>query len=500
VFDSYTQPGVRLAQLLADAQLQGCSDLSVTSCSSDSRSVKPGDLFAALLGTQCDGHDYIAEARDRGAAALLVERPVPSCGLPVCLVPDTRDAYGQVCQALAGLPSQSVKTIGITGTNGKTTTAALTASVLNAGGASVATSGTLGQFDGFDRTDTTHTTPPSPMLANWLARSAANGCSHAVMEVSSHALSQRRTAGIEYDAACFTNFRHDHLDYHNTLESYHRTKKRLLEQVSPDGLVVLNADDPVCRELLEEIDNPALTIGMQHPAEITATVLERSVSEQTFLLSIDSENAVVRTEMIGDHHIYNCLSAAALGFAYGIDLPTIVRGLELAGQVPGRLQRIECGQPFSVFVDYCHTPDAMQVVLSTLRQVTQGRLICVFGAGGDRDRAKRPEMARATDQIADQMILTSDNPRTEDVLQIINDLCQGLREDSPVEIELDRAAAIGRALGEAEEGDTVLIAGKGHEAYQLVGNQRYYHDDSEVVRDVLYQRAALESTLLAEGV
>ena len=478
---------ISLRRLLPAARFVAAADIEVISCSRDSRRVRPGDLFVALPGNVHDGHDFAPEAARRGAAALLAQRPLPGIGLPTCCVPDTREAYARLCQALAGSPGERLRVIGITGTNGKTTTSCLVASVLSTAGYPVGLLGTLGGFDGLDFEDSTLTTPPPEELARWLARMVANGCSHAVLEVSSHALDQSRIAGITLDAACVTNVRRDHLDYHRSILDYRMTKSRLLGYLSGEGFAVVNADDPTSASYLAEIHGPVLTVGIRSAAEISATVIERFLSEQTFLLTAGSETLPVRTRMIGTHHVYNCLVAAAVGLAYGVDLVTVARGLEAVEHVSGRLQRLECGQPFGVFVDYAHTPDALSGSLGTLREVTGGRLICVFGAGGDRDQGKRPLMGRAVERGADLAVVTTDNPRTEDPMAIQDDILRGFQRPERTEVIPDRAEAISWALAQAQPGDCVLIAGKGHEKRQIIGTKRIPFDDREVARQWLYQ-------------
>jgi UDP-N-acetylmuramoyl-L-alanyl-D-glutamate--2,6-diaminopimelate ligase len=314
-----------------------------------------------------------------------------------------------------------------------------------------------------------------------------NGCSHAVMEVSSHALDQSRVAGVRFDAACITNVSRDHLDYHPTIQDYRLSKSKLLGCLAPEGFAVINADDPTSAGYLRQIDGPALTIGIRSAAEITGMMIEQFSSEQTFLLTAGSQSVPVRTRMIGLHHVYNCLVAAAVGLAYGLELPVVARGLENLEQVPGRLERIECGQPFSVFVDFAHTPDALSACLRTLREVGAGRLLCVFGAGGDRDRQKRPLMGRAVEKGAHAAFVTSDNPRSEDPEAIIRDVLSGFRDPAAAAAIPDRATAIRRALGSARPGDCVLIAGKGHENYQVIGDERMAFDDREIARQWLYE-------------
>ena len=480
---------ISVRSLLAEAEIFGAADLAIRGCVADSRRVCPGDVFVALRGTRHDGHAFIAEAIARGAAAVVADGPVAEAGVPVCIVPDTGEAFGRICQALAGDPSRQLKVIGVTGTNGKTTTAWLIAGILAAAGHQSGLLGTLGYFDGTAWDAAPWTTPPADELARWLGRMAAHGCSHAVMEVSSHALAQGRVAGINFDAACVTNVRRDHLDYHRSMLGYRLAKSKLFRHLKPEGLAVINADDATAASYLNQLDGPVLTVGINAAAEITAVSLEQHRSEQIFLLVAGSEAIPVRTAMIGTHHIYNCLVAAAVGLAYQIDLPTIVRGLEDVKMIPGRLQRIECGQPFGVFVDYAHTPDALAAALQTLRGVTAGRLICVFGAGGDRDRQKRPLMAREVEAHADMVVVTTDNPRGEDPGAIVADLMGGFERPAAIRRVDDRAEAIGVSLEAARPGDCVLIAGKGHEDYQIIGDQRLAFDDVEFTRLLLYRMA-----------
>lgn len=499
---------VGLRGLLPETEFFGPDDVPIAGCACDSRKVRPGDLFVALSGVRRDGRDFIAEAVARGCSAVMLQSgnrqilpkrsedspahnapgPVYSdYPVPVCLVPNARESYARLCQALAGNPSRQLKVIGVTGTNGKTTTTCLIAGIFKAAGYRVGLLGTLGYLDGRVVEPAAYTTPPPDVLASMLARMVRNECTHAVMEVSSHALDQSRTAGVWFDAACVTNVTQDHLDYHGTMSEYRRAKGRLFDHLDEDGLAVLNADDPGSAGYLRRLDCPALTVGIREPAEITAVPLEQFAGEQTFLLAAGNETVPVRTRMIGTHHIYNCLTAAAVGLAHNIELTTIVRGLEFAGQVPGRLERIECGQPFSVFVDYAHTPDALATVLQTVRAVTTGRVICVFGAGGERDREKRPLMGRAVEQAADAAILTNDNPRREDSRAIFRDVLEGFIAPKAVDVISDREEAIRRALASARPGDCVLIAGKGHEDYQIIGDQKLEFDDREAAKKWLFE-------------
>lgn len=485
--------GVSLRELLPEAQLLGAADIRVQSCTSDSRRCRPGDLFVALVGSQHDGHDFAAEAVKHGAVAVLANRPLPGIGVPICFVPDTAAAHGLLCQALVDYPSRRLRVIGVTGTNGKTTTTHLIAGILSAAGYRLGMLGTLGYCDGEVVAPADHTTPPAPALASWLARMEANGCTHAVVEASSHALAQQRLSGVNVDVACVTNVRQDHFDYHGSQRRYIAAKSRLLELLAPEGVAIVNGDDAGSNACAARYDGPLVTVGVESPAEITATLLSQYPSEQTFLLDTGSEAVPVRTTLIGLHNVYNCLVAAGVGLVYGIDIATIVRGIESVPFVPGRMERLECGQPFSVFVDYAHTPDALATCLDTARSVTEGRVICVFGAGGDRDRTKRPLMGRAVEARADVAVITNDNPRSEDPDEIASQILSGCIDATSCQVILDRAVAIRWALSEAKPGDCVLIAGKGHEDYQEIGGERSYFDDREVARHWLY-----ESTLVEE--
>ncbi len=480
---------VSLRQVLPHAKFLGASDIRVASCCGDSRGCLPGDLFAAMEGARCDGHDYADEAVANGASAILGERLLP-LGVPQCLVRDSREAFAQVCQALAGQPAERMTVIGVTGTLGKTTTALLIANILKAAGAQVGVLGSLGYCDSREVAPARNATPRPPELADWLSRMHGAGCTHAVVEVSSEALAQRRLGGVRFDAVVLTNVRRDHLDVHRTPENYLRAKQRLFQHLKPHGFCVLNADDRGSRPILDDLSHPALTVGVDQPANVTAAVVERNKSEQTFLLTAGRETAVVRTPLVGDHMMADCLAAVAVGLGLGVDLLTTVRGLESAPPIPGRLERVECGQPFGVFVDAARTPDALAATLRALRGVTPGRLLCVYGAEGQRNRSFRPLLGRAVERYADWGIITNDNPRRESPRKIAHDLLDGYRCPANAHVLPDRAAAIAYALNKARIGDTVLIAGKGTDDYQIVGGERRRFDDRAVAQRWLYDVGA----------
>jgi UDP-N-acetylmuramoyl-L-alanyl-D-glutamate--2,6-diaminopimelate ligase len=453
----------------------------------DTRTLLPGDVFVAIEGRQFDGHDFLSEAVSRGCAAVVTEQPVEELSVPVFQVADSRRAFAALCHAAWGHPGEKLKMIGVTGTNGKTTTSYLIAGMLAEAGHSVGLSGTLGSYDGESMQPISLTTPPADELAAWMARLVENGCTHAVIEASSHGIAQSRLAGIEFDAVCLTNLRRDHLDYHRTVEQYRQTKLSLFGQLRPGGLSICNADDRVSGAILPLLNGPVLTVGMHGPAEIEAVPVERNRGEQTFLVTAGSDMVPIRTRMIGDDHVYNCLIAAALGIGWQIDLKTIVRGIERVEHVPGRLERIDCGQPFGVFVDYAHTSDALIGSLRTLREVTAGKLICVFGAGGDRDRSKRPLMGQAVESMADVAVVTNDNPRSESPELIRSEIMQGFSRPCRAREIARRSEAICWALANAGPDDCVLIAGKGHEDHQIVGDQRLPFCDRRFAQLWLYE-------------
>jgi len=477
--------GVTLGDLLPASRSFGGRDVQVTSCCGDSRQCRAGDAFVALVGAESDGHDYAREAVERGAVAIVAERPLP-VNVPVFVVDDTGEAYGRLCHSLAGHPSAtSVKTVGVTGSQGKTITSMLIASVLEAASCATGIMGSLGFCDGVRMLESPDVTPPPAQLANWLRSMSANGCSHAVIEASSAGLAARRLSGVELDAAIVTNVRRAHLDQHGSVLNYRRIKERIFESLRPDGFAVINADDPASCRMLSRMDHPVITYGINEAAEVTATMVENLSSEQTFLLNAGSDSVPVRTSMIGMHHVYNCLAAAAYGLVAGLDLETVVQGLESLRSIPGRMERLGAGQDFATFVDVASSPDALAATLKSLRPVTSGRLICVFGAAGQQDHDERPLMGRVAERYADLAVITSSNPRDEEPLRIAHDILDGCQFPGRAHVLPDRGRAIGWALGEAQRGDTILIAGRGDEKVYHVGSQRIDFDDRDVVRCLL---------------
>lgn len=455
-----------------DAELTGISD--------DSRRVRPGDLFCAWVGTSVDAHRFVPGARAAGAAAVVVERPLSDVDLPQVVVRDGRRAAAAAASVAFGDPAAALLLAGVTGTNGKTTTVWLLRHVL-AGDRPAASLGTLGVIgpDGAPVPGTESLTTPGPVeLARTLRELVDGGVRAVAMEVSSHALDQGRVSSLRFDAAVFTNLSRDHLDYHRTVEAYLDAKLSLAELLRPGGVAVYNAEEPAWAPLAERAGR-TLTFAVGASAELRAADLQVGSGGARFRLEAESGSAPVELPLLGAFNVQNALAAAGAAYGLGMPLDEVAARLRTVPQVPGRLERI-AETPCPVLRDYAHTPDALERVLAALRPLVRGRLIVVFGAGGDRDRGKRPLMGAAAQRGADLAIVTSDNPRTEDPDAIIDEIVQGMT--GPYVREVDRRRAIALALSEAKADDVVLLAGKGHETYQVVGTEKRPFDEREIVR------------------
>jgi len=478
-----------LSELLAGVPASGPVGLAtpVTGVAYASGSVRPGDAFFCISGFRHDGHAFAAEAVERGAAVVVATREVPGLASPLVVVGDTREALAVASSRLFGEPSQRLEVAGITGTNGKTTTTYLLDSILRTSGRVTGVIGTIETRLGAERLPASRTTPESRDLQELLARMADAGVSAVSMEVSSHAIDLHRVDAVHFGVAAFTNLSQDHLDYHATLEEYFSVKARLLEAVG-EGRRVVNVDDAHGLRLAEQI--PVVwTVGTSAGATVRADDLVPGPLGTVFDLVTPAGSAHVALPLAGDFNVSNALVAAGCALALGVDLETVARGLTDAPQVPGRLERIEAGQDFTVLVDYAHTPDGLAKTITAVRTITPGRVITVFGCGGDRDPDKRPLMGRAAGELSDIAVLTSDNPRTEDPVGIIMQVQDGLASTaSEHHVEIDRRAAIALALRLARTGDAVLIAGKGHEDYQVFSDRTVHFDDREVAREELSAR------------
>lgn len=473
-----------MRQLLGGhARPLGLEDLDVCGVAYRSDKVSEGDAFFCIRGFAHDGHDFAADAAARGAVAIVAERPT-GVSIPEFLVDDTRVALARASAEAWGHPSQTIDVVGITGTNGKTTTTYLVDSILRAAGRTTGLVGTVETRVAGERLPSSRTTPESTDLQRLLVRMLDAGASACSMEVSSHAIDLHRVDAMHFAVAAFTNLTQDHLDFHHTIEEYYSVKKRLFTDLDV-GRRVVNIDDPFGVGIANELGE-CITVGRS--AEASVRSQDESLGERgsTFTLTTPEGSGQVRLPLAGAYNVSNALVAAGCGLALGIELDLVVRGLESAPQVPGRLERIDCGQPFLVAVDYAHTPDSLDKAISAVREITGGRVITVFGCGGDRDPDKRPMMGRAASKASDHVVLTSDNPRSEDPVGIILQIEDGLRGGAATyEVEVDRRRAITRALTLAQAGDAVLIAGKGHEDYQIFADRTIHFDDREIAREVL---------------
>lgn len=484
-----------LLNALEGYEMDGNPELEISGLAYDSRKVQPGNLFVAIRGHALDGHRYLRDALTRGAAALVGESlgDVPA-GVPAIRVPDSRRALARLAAQFYVHPHQDLTLIGITGTNGKTTTSYLLESILLAANRRAGVIGTINYRIGGETLPATVTTPESLDLMRLLRRMADRGASDVIMEVSSHALDQGRTGDCAFHAGVFTNLTRDHLDYHGTMEAYFEAKSRLFGLLDREGSAVINADDPMGRKLADRVRGKVLTYGLMDGADVGARILSASADGLRMVITTAEGDREVRSSLLGRVNAYNILAAAATARALGVKIDAVERGLERVKAVPGRLERVGPPGPPVAVVDYAHTPDALLKALQALKPLTTGRIISVFGCGGDRDRGKRYEMGLVAGEQSDLVVLTSDNPRSEDPLAIVEEIRRGvldagmeaLEPAAPVPrhvrgylLEVDRRRAIRRAFELAGDDDLILIAGKGHEDYQIIGGRRRPFDDRE---------------------
>ena len=477
-----------LRQFDSDISLSGVPNVTVTDVAEDSRQVQVGGLFIARPGTRTDGSQFLNDAAERGAAAAVVSSRIAGIPLPQVVTEDIARAASVLANLHAGSPSQSLRVIGITGTNGKTTTAYLLRHVLNQLSIRCGLIGTVEIDDGRSRREAAMTTPGSCEVARLLGTMRDKGCRACAMEVSSHALDQQRVAGVTFAGAAFTNLTGDHLDYHGTMDDYAAAKARLFALLSDHAVAVINDDDPWASRIGRDCRGRIIRFGFGKSADFRARDISVTAQGTNFVLMAPDGRVEVTSPLVGRHNVENMLAAAALaGEVFGLSVQQVARGLRDAQGAPGRLQAVRLGQPFAVLIDYAHTDDALENVLQALRPITRGRLRVLFGCGGDRDRTKRPRMARTAEKLADDVYITSDNPRTEDPQRIVEEVASGLSSTgrSRAIIEPDRRNAIERILCDAEPGDVVLIAGKGHENYQIIGSEKRHFDDTEEAMRVL---------------
>lgn len=499
----------KLLEVLPGCNISGPGEVEITSLAYDSRRVKPGGLFVAIRGFVHDGHQFVPDALSRGARAVVAdsEVPVPS-GVTLVRVTDPREALALLSAQFYDWPARHLRMIGVTGTNGKTTTTNLIRRLLQAAGYRVGLIGTINNYVGEEILPVERTTPESLDLQELLYHMVQAGCSHAVMEVSSHALELKRVLGCKYDLAVFTNLTQDHLDFHKTLEMYRNAKARLFENLgreigvgpelySPGGtgqVAVVNVDDPSGRVMAERTRARVVTYGVDLPADICAASIQVGSQGVSYRLLTTAGEADLKLRLTGRFNVYNSLAAVGAALSEGVGLGTIRTTLEAIPGVAGRFEAVDIGQDFGVFVDYAHTPDGLENILETASEFAKGRILLVFGAGGDRDRTKRPIMGELAARYADFSIVTSDNPRSEDPEAIMKDIETGVhrvtQDPGRYRLEADREKAIEEVIMMARKDDVVLIAGKGHETYQIFRDRTIHFDDREVAGEKL--RARLE--------
>jgi UDP-N-acetylmuramyl-tripeptide synthetase len=502
-----------LRELLQDAlqeDFEGMADVVVTGVHYDSRQVEPGGIFVAIPGMMLDGQDFIADAIDRGAVAVVGQRAtgVPQ-GVRYIEVDDSRKALARLAATFYGNPSRDLVLVGITGTNGKTTSAYLIEAILTEAGYNVGVIGTINYRYGGNTFENPVTTPESLELMRILREMADNGVTHVVLEVSSHALDLNRVSSCAFDVGVFTNLSQDHLDYHKSMDAYWQAKKRLCTDYLEKGaksahaVAVVNRDDPRGKDLVSQVSVSCLAIGLSAPCQIRAENVRTTIEGIAGTIHTPSGPVAFTSPLVGKHNVYNVLTAVGVASAMHVSLSDIEKGIASLHGVPGRLERVWTNMGFSVFVDYAHTPDALENVLIALKELTPGRLITVFGCGGDRDRKKRPLMGAVSARLSDLTILTSDNPRSEDPSKIIQDIEGGVVSENVFKVgkallgatgnkpgyvvEANRREAIFLGLGCAGKGDTVLIAGKGHETYQIMDKRTLPFDDRVEAKEALAQ-------------
>lgn len=480
---------------MINAEATGSLTLAVSDIAYDSRRVSPGSVFVAIRGMKQDGNRFVGDAISRGAVGIISEAPRPSdCSVAWLRVPDARLALAQAAAAFYHHPSRDMKLIGVTGTNGKTTTTYLLTAMFRSAGERVARMGTTSYQIGDDEIPAERTTPEAPDIQRFLRDAVTAGCRYGIMEVSSHALELKRVNECEFAAAVFTNLTPDHLDFHGTMDAYFTAKRKLFDGTTgkPPELAVINVDDPWGRKLREAFQGPVVTYGVTPLADVWARQWEMSFSETTVMLQTPIGQAMVRSPLLGRPNVYNLLAAAATALGLGLPLDDIVRGIEACESVPGRFELVRLSDrrvPFLVVVDYAHTEDALRNLLETARGLSPRRVLTVFGCGGDRDRTKRAPMGAVAGRLSDLVIVTSDNPRSEDPEEIMAQIEVGLKPTAtPYLMIVDRRAAIERAIAEARPGDIVIVAGKGHETEQIFADRAIPFDDRDVARAALRKR------------
>ena len=493
--------GVRVTKMFQSlyGQMVVSNDIEINHVRYDSRRVAPGDMYVAIPGTHTDGHRFIEMAIHNGAKVVVMENDayLPDsyflhAGVMKIVVANTRIALARVSANYYDHPAQHLSVVGVTGTNGKTTTATLLQAVLESDGSSAGLIGTIDYVIGKERLTATHTTPESLELNELLARMVDHGCSSVAMEVSSHALHQHRVDGIDFRVAVFTNLTQDHLDYHQTMEEYFLAKAILFRGLSSSSWAVVNLDDPYGRRFLGETKAKTLTYALTGNADLTTGNTSLSLQGTKVEIRHKGESTIIHSPLIGRFNVSNILAAFGAGIALGLEKKSVQSAIQSVARVNGRFEPILSTQGWTAVIDYAHTPDALQKTLTAIKDIFSEKdgkkIITVFGCGGDRDRTKRPRMARIATELSDVTIITSDNPRSEDPEQIILETAAGAVPGRTTFTEVDRERAIISALSQARPGDAVLIAGKGHEEYQILGEKKVHFSDREVVQKFLHRQ------------
>jgi len=474
-----------------DYNLINDTDSDITNICYDSRKVVSGDLFVATSGTNTDGARYITDAIKKGAVAIVSDKEIDDLpkNIGYAISNNTRKALGLISSNFFGNPSSKLNIVGVTGTSGKTTVTNIIHSIYTNLGEVAGLIGTIANKIGTEAIPSTHTTPESRDLQELFAKMVSENASICAMETSSHALDQGRVYGTEFNIGVFLNIARDHLDYHKTIEAYKEAKLKLFSYYpniqKKEFVAVINNDENILEDIKRVFNGKILTFGQTSDADVYSTNEEVSISYVKFTLNYNGESVDVTFNMGGDFNVSNALAAATVAIIGGVSLEDIKYGIEHCGQVSGRFQSIDCGQDFSIIVDYAHTPDEMEKLLETSQKIKKNRIITVFGCGGNRDRGKRPIMGKIACDNSDFVIITSDNPRNEEPIDIIRDIVAGIEDDSKYTIVSDRHDAIEFALKMAQKDDLVVLAGKGHENYQIVKDDSLHFDDKEEVEKIL---------------
>lgn len=476
---------MRLLDLLSEVEvlrLSGDGGVQVTGVAYDSRKVKPGDVFVCIKGYKTDGHNYVADALAAGAAAIVAQDEI-GASVPVAYVNDTRIALARIANSFFGKSSEKLKLIGVTGTNGKTTVTYLIKTILEHAGKKVGLIGTNQNMIGEKVIPAVHTTPEAPELYALLDSMVKEGVEYVVMEVSSHALDLHRVEGCRFETAVFINLTQDHLDFHSDMESYYIAKRRLFSMCKN---AVINIDDAYGRRLAAEAPCDCMTYAIEEKADLQASDIKISVRGVTFLVKTKNATVPIRLGIPGRFSVYNAVAAMGASLSLGFDTDDVTKGLVIAKGVKGRVEVVNTGREYTVIIDYAHTPDGLKNIISTVREFARGRVVTLFGCGGDRDKAKRPLMGEVAGQLSDFCIVTSDNPRSEKPSAIIEDILAGLDPTGCKYVVIEnRRDAIRYALTHAEPDDIVILAGKGHETYQILADKTIEFDERKIIAEIL---------------